>query len=287
MIVIQILSGISHGAVLFVAAAGLTLTFGVLRIANFAHGSLYMVGAFVVFSVTQAIGASNAGFLAAVVLAPLVVAALGALIDVALLRRIANRASQYQLIVTYAVTLIVADLTAVFWGRNHQTVPRPPLFNGSISIGSYNFPFYNVVLMAVGLLVAISLSLLIGYTRIGKIIRAAVMDKEMVAASGINVQSVHTLVFALGAWLAGLAGALAAPVGSISVGMESNIVVECFAIVIIGGAGSIGGAFAAAMTIGLVQGLGIIVAPRLASAFIYLILFIVLLVRPQGILGRV
>ena len=286
MITIQILSGISHGAVLFVAAAGLTLTFGVLRIANFAHGSLYMFGAFVVYSIAQVAGASNAGFLVALLLAPLVVGMLGALIDVALLRRIVSRASQYQLIVTYAVTLIIADLTAMLWGRNHQTVPRPPLLNGSISIAGNIFPVYNVVLIAIGILVAISLSLLIGYTRIGKIIRASVMDKEMVAASGVNVLQLHTFIFALGAWLAGLAGALAAPVGSISVGMDANIVVECFAIVIIGGAGSIGGAFTAAMTIGLVQALGIIVAPRLASAFIYLILFIVLLVRPQGILGR-
>lgn len=286
MIAIQVLSGISHGAILFVAAAGLTLTFGVLRIANFAHGSLYMVGAFVVYSVAQVIGSSDAGFLLAVVVAPLVVGLLGAIIDVALLRRIASRASQYQLIVTYAVTLIIADLTAMLWGRNHLTVPRPPLLNGGISITGYIFPVYNALLIAVGLLVAITLSLLIGYTRIGKIIRAAVMDKEMVAASGVDVLKLHTLVFALGAWLAGLAGALAAPVGAISVGMDANIVVECFAIVIIGGAGSISGAFTAAMVVGLVQALGIIAAPRLASAFIFLTLFIVLLARPQGILGR-
>ena len=113
------------------------------------------------------------------------------------------------------------------------------------------------------------------------------MDSEMLAASGINVRQLHTLVFAAGAWLAGLAGALAAPVGSISIGMDSGIIVECFAIVIIGGAGSISGAFIAAMGVGLIQSLGIIVAPRLASAFIFLVLFIILLVRPRGILGRV
>jgi branched-subunit amino acid ABC-type transport system permease component len=286
MILIQILSGISHGAVLFVAAAGLTLTFGVLRIANFAHGSLYMVGAFATFSIMRWVGNSTAGFLTASVFAPLAVALLGAAIEVFLLRRISNRSNHYQLILTYSVTLIIADLAAMLYGRNHLSVPRPPLLDGGIAIAGFTFPFYNVVLIVVGLAVAIFLALIFGFTRLGKIIRAAVMDSEMVAASGINVRQLHTLVFAAGAWLAGLAGALAAPVGSISIGMDSGIIVECFAIVIIGGAGSISGAFIAAMGVGLIQSLGIIVAPRLASAFIFLVLFIILLVRPQGILGR-
>jgi branched-chain amino acid transport system permease protein len=286
MMTIQVLSGISHGAVLFVAAAGLTLTYGILRIANFAHGSLYMLGAFVTFTIVRQFGNSTQTYLAASILAPFAVAAFGAAIDIVLLRRISNRSSHYQLILTYAVTLIVADVAAFIWGRNQLSVPRPPLLDGSILIAGSPFPFYNVVLIGVGASVAVLLALVIGYTRIGKIARAAVMDNELLVASGINVPRLHTLVFATGAFLAGLAGALAAPVGSIAIGMDANIVVECFAIVIIGGAGSISGAFIAAMVIGLIQAFGILVAPRLASSFIFLVLFAILLVRPQGILGR-
>jgi branched-chain amino acid transport system permease protein len=286
MMTIQVLSGISHGAVLFVAAAGLTLTYGILRIANFAHGSLYMLGAFVTFTIVQQFGNSTPNYLAASILAPLAVAVFGAAIDIVLLRRISNRSSHYQLILTYAVTLIVADVAAFIWGRNQLSVPRPPLLDGSILIAGSPFPFYNVVLIGIGASVAVLLALVIGYTRIGKIARAAVMDNELLVASGINVPRLHTLVFATGAFLAGLAGALAAPVGSIAIGMDANIVVECFAIVIIGGAGSISGAFIAAMVIGLIQAFGILVAPRLASSFIFLVLFAILLVRPQGILGR-
>jgi branched-chain amino acid transport system permease protein len=286
MMIIQILSGISHGAVLFVAAAGLTLTYGILRIANFAHGSLYMLGAFGTFTIVRQFGNSTPNYLAASILAPFAVAAFGAAMDIVLLRRISNRSNHYQLILTYAVTLIVADIAAFIWGRNQLSVPRPPLLDGSLLISGSPFPFYNVVLIVVGTSVAVLLALVIGYTRIGKITRAAVMDSELLAASGINVPRLHTLVFATGAWLAGFAGALAAPVGSIAIGMDANIVVECFAIVIIGGAGSISGAFIAAMIVGLIQAFGILVAPRLASSFIFLVLFGILLVRPQGLLGR-
>ena len=285
-ILIQVLSGVSRGMILFVVASGLTLIFGVLRIANFAHGSFYMIAAFLTFATTQAVGASGLGFLAALVLAPLAVAAIGAGIEVFLLRRIARREHLYQLILTFAVTLIVADGIKMIWGGAYRSVGRPPLLAGSIDILGRPFPIYSLVLIAVGLVIAALLILMIERTRFGRILSAAVLDPEMVGALGIDVPLLHTAVFTLGAWLAGLGGTLAAPVGSISIGIDNSIIIESFAVVIIGGSGSITGALVAALLIGVVQALGIMVAPRLAFAFIFLALCAVLTLRPQGLLGR-
>jgi branched-subunit amino acid ABC-type transport system permease component len=285
-LLIQILSGVSRGMVLFIVASGLTLIFGVLRVANFAHGSFYMVAAFVTYSVTRWVGGGTTGFIASLVLAPLCVAAFGVLIEVLLLRRIMHREHFYQLILTFAVTLIVADGVKLIWGRDYRSVPRPPILEGSINILGRPFPLYYVMLIVIGLVIAVALRLMLDKTRFGKTLRAAVADGEMVGALGINVPALYTGVFALGAWLAGLGGALAAPVGSIAVGIDNNIIIESFAVVIIGGVGSVPGALVGALVIGIIQAVGIMVAPRLAIAFIFMALCAVLLVRPQGLLGR-
>ncbi len=285
-ILVQVLSGVSRGMVLFVVASGLTLIFGVLRIANFAHGSFYMLAAFFTYTVTLMVGDRNLGFLAAILVAPVAVALIGAGVEVLLLRRIAVREHQYQLILTYALTLIIADLTKLFWGRDYHSVPRPTFLDGSIPIFDRPFPSYYALLVMIGMVIAIALSLLLSRTRLGKVARAAVSDREMVNALGVNVPLLYTAVFGIGAWLAGLGGALAAPVGSIALGMDSSVIIESFAVVIIGGVGSVPGAFVGSMIIGIMQALGIMVVPRLAIAFIFLVLCAVLIVRPQGLLGR-
>lgn len=285
-LLIQILSGVSRGMILFVVASGLTLIFGVLRIANFAHGSFYMLAAFVTFSVTKLVGAGDFGFLAALVIAPLAVAVFGGLFEVFLLRRIMQREHLYQLILTFAITLIVSDGIKMVWGGDYRSVSRPPSLDGAVEMLGRPFPVYYVLVIAIGILIAILLTQLMERTRFGRTLNAAVVDPEMVGALGIDVPRLQTIVFVLGAWLAGLGGTLAAPVGSIAIGIDNAIIIESFAVVIIGGVGSVPGAFAAALLVGIVQSVGIMVAPRLAIAFIFLALCAVLLLRPQGLLGR-
>jgi branched-subunit amino acid ABC-type transport system permease component len=285
-LLIQVLSGVSRGMILFVVASGLTLIFGVLRIANFAHGSFYMIAAFVTYSVMRAIGSGNLGFIAAIVVAPIVVGALGAAIEILMLRQIARREHLYQVILTFAVTLVVSDGIKMIWGGNNQSIERPPFLQGSIDILAHPFPIYSLLVIAVGLGIAAASTWLIGHTRFGRTISAAVVDPEMVGALGINVPRLYTMVFAIGAWLAGLGGVLAAPVGSVAIGIDNSIIIESFAVVMIGGAGSIPGALIGALLIGVLQAVGIMVAPRMAIAFIFIALCTVLMVRPQGLMGR-
>ncbi|HEX2890471.1 branched-chain amino acid ABC transporter permease [Vineibacter terrae] len=285
-ILIQALSGLSRGMVLFVVASGLTLIFGTMRIANFAHGSFYMLAAFLTYSVATMVGDRTWGFLAALCLAPPIVAGVGALIEWGLLKRIATRPHQYQLILTYAITLIVADGIKMLWGRDYRTVARPAGLDGAVTILDMPFPTYNAMLILVGMLIAVALHLLLTRTRFGKTIRAAVADGEMIGALGVNVQRLFTGVFALGAGLAGLGGVLAAPVGSVSLGIDSSIIIESFAVIIIGGVGNVMGALIGAVLIGVVHAVGILFAPKLAIAFVFIALCAVLLIRPQGLLGR-
>jgi branched-chain amino acid transport system permease protein len=283
---IQVLSGISSGMVLFLVASGLSLIFGTLGVANFAHGSLYMVAAYLTYTIARQVGGNTAGFVVALVFAPLIIALLGACIERFLLRRIADRAHQYQLILTYALTLIAADLVRLTWGSDSRTVPRPAGLDGAINLFGTPFPTYYLLLISVGILVAVALNLLLARTRFGKTLRASVADGQMVSALGIDVPRLHTGVFALGSWLAGLGGVLAAPVGSISLGIDSSIIIESFAIVIIGGVGSVGGALLGSLIIGIVKSVGILFAPKLAIAFVFIALCAVLVFRPHGLLGR-
>lgn len=282
---IQVLSGLSHGMLLFLVASGLTLVFGVLRVANFAHGSLYMIAAFVCYSVTLRLGSGNVGFLAAVLITPIVIAALGAMIEVLLLRRIITRAHHYQLILTYGLTLIFADLVRLIWGSEFRSVPRPPMLNGAVEILGRPFPTYYVAIILIGFVIALALWIALNHTRFGKTVKAIVNDREMVEALGINVPAVCTAVFVGSAWLAGLGGALVAPVGSVAVQMDIGIIVEAFAVVIIGGVGDIRGALIGAILIGILHSLGILIAPRMAIAFTFIALCLVLLIRPNGIMG--
>lgn len=285
-IIAQALSGLSSGMVLFLVASGLTLIFGTLRIANFAHGSFYMLAAFLTYTMTTVVGNGTAGFLVSLVLAPLAVALLGAAIERFLLRRISTRAHQYQLILTYSLTLIFADGIKLIWGRDNHTVPRPAGLEGALNVMGMPFPTYYAMLIALGASIALALHLLLTRTRFGKVLRAAVADGQMVGALGIDVPRLYTGVFALGAGLAGLGGVLAAPVGSISLGIDSSIIIESFAVVVIGGVGSVGGALLGALIIGVTKSVGILFAPKLAIAFVFIALCAVLVLRPQGLLGR-
>lgn len=281
--IVTLLSALTDASSLFIAAAGLTLVFGAMRIINIAHGSFYMYGAFLV----AAIAGTTAGakLWLAILLAPLVIAAIGASVELTVLRRIYEREHLVQLVATYALFLIFADLALRFWGSTPRSVSVPTLLGGSVSIGSRQFPAYDLFSIGAAVAVALGLWLVLQRTALGWRIRAAVEDPETLSSSGTNVPLLFTTVFTIGALLAGLAGALAAPLESVVPGLDSSIIVTAFIVAVIGGLGSITGAAIGAVLISLFNAAGAIWAPNWEPAFIYLAMIVVLAVRPWGLLG--
>src|SRR5574341_2643322 len=284
-IVLLILAGFTRAAILFVVASGLTLVFGVLRVINMAHGSLYMIGAFVAAAVIQQV-AGGGGYWLALVAAPLAVAAIGAIIELGVLRRIYQAEHVVQLLATYALILIFDDLVKMTWGAEYKSVSAPAALLGSISIGDRPFPIYNLFVILWALILAVALWLMIHRTGLGRLIRAAVEDAEMLEALGVNIPRIFLAVFVIGAFLAGLGGVLVAPLGSIGLGMDVTILIEAFVVAVIGGLGSFPGALLGAGIIGMMFSFGITVAPRLAMAFVFLAMVLVLIVRPWGLFGE-
>jgi len=280
---IAFLSALTDAGSLFVAAAGLTLVFGALRIINVAHGSFYAYGA---FGVTTLAGAAGGGrFWLALLVVPLAVAALGAAVEVTVLRRVYGRDHLAQLVVTYALFLVFADIALRLWGSQARSVPVPSVLAGSVSLGSGQFPRYDLFVIAAAVLVGLGLWALLQRTALGWRIRAAVEDQELLASAGSNVPLLFTTVFALGALLAGLAGVLAAPLESVSPGLDASIIIAAFIVSVIGGLGSVAGAAAGAVIIALFNTAGVLWAPSWEPAFIYLAMITVLALRPWGLLG--
>jgi branched-chain amino acid transport system permease protein len=280
---ITFLSAMTEASSLFIAAAGLTLVFGAMRIINIAHGSFYMYGAFLV---TAVVGAAGGGrFWLALAVAPLALAGMGTIVEVAVLRRVYRRDHLVQLVVTYALFLIFADLALRFWGTQARAVAAPSLLSGSVSIGSSSFPVYDLFAIGAAVAAGVALWALLQRTALGWRIRAAVEDSETLAASGTNVPLLSTTVFAIGALLAGLAGAIASPLQSISPGLDASIIVQAFIVAVIGGLGSVTGAAIGAVIISLFDTAGVLWAHSWEPAFIYLAMIAVLAVRPWGLLG--
>ncbi len=284
-IVLLIMAGLTRAAILFIVAAGLTLVFGVLRVINMAHGSLYMIGAFVAASVIQQVGGAGSFWLA-LVAAPLAVALVGAIIELGVLRRIYHAEHVVQLLATYALILIFDDLVKMTWGAEYKSVSVPAIFAGSIAIGDRPFPIYNLFVTVWAIALALGLWGLIYRTGLGRLIRAAVDDAEMLEALGVNIPRIFCGVFVIGAFLAGLGGVLVAPLGSIGLGMDVTILIEAFVVAVIGGLGSFPGALLGAGIIGMMFSFGITVAPRMAMAFVFLAMVIVLIIRPWGLFGE-
>ena len=281
--IVTLLSAMTEASSLFIAAAGLTLVFGAMRIINIAHGSFYMFGAFILTSVagSAAGGRLWLGLLAA----PLALAVLGAGVEVSVLRRIYKRDHLVQLVATYALFLIFADIALHLWGSQGRSVNPPSPLDGSVSIGSSKFPSYDLFAIGAALVVGGALWALLQRSPLGWRIRAAVEDPETLAASGTNVPLLSTTVFTIGALLAGFAGALAAPLQSVTQGLDATIIVYAFIVAVIGGLGSVAGAAIAAVIISLFDTVGVLWAPRWSSAFIYLAMIAVLALRPWGLLG--
>src|SRR5262245_8102508 len=273
--------------VLFLIASGLSLIFGVTRIVNFAHGSFYMLAAYLTYTVATTLPPlGGVGFYAAVALAALAVGGIGLVVEVGLLRRVYRAPELYQLLATFALVLLVSDVVAMVGGRENKTGPTAPGLGGSVRIAGQLFPTYDLALIAVGLGVAALLWWLFHRTRWGVLIRAATHDREMVAVLGVDQRRLFTAVFALGSALAGLAGALQVPRQALTTVMDTTIITEAFVVVVIGGMGSVPGALLAAVLIGVVDALGVLWLPQASLVMTFVVMAVVLIVRPWGLLGR-
>lgn len=281
----QVFVGLSRTTILFIVASGLSLILGVLRIPNVAHGSLYMIGAFTAFTVTKVFGEGPTAFWMALIIAPLFVALISLIAERGMFQFLYEREHLMLLLLTFAFSLVFGDLVKLVWGGEYKSVPVPVIFQGFVPLfGGLPFPIYNVFLLVAGPVVAILLWLLTNKTKIGKIARAAAVDREMVGAVGINVSWVFAVVFVIGCLLAGLGGVLVAPTVSVTLGMDHNLIIEAFLIVIMGGLGNIWGALLGALIFGITQSLGILVWPQFGIVFPYIAVVVVLLFRPTGLL---
>ena len=286
LLLVQLLNGLANAMFLFLIASGLSLIFGVTRIVNFAHGSFYMLAAYFTYSLAAALPLGPAAFYAAALLAALLVAALGGLVEVLLLRRVYRAPELYQLLLTFALVLVVADAVRFFWGADNKTGPVAPGLAGSVPIAGQLFPSYDLAVIIFGPLVALGLWLVFHRTRWGILIRAATQDREMVAALGVDQRRLFTGVFVLGSFLAGLGGALQVPRLALTTVMDTTVIVEAFVVVVIGGMGSVWGALLASLLIGVLNAYGVLVLPKASIVLMFVVMAVVLIVRPWGLLGR-
>ncbi len=282
----QSLSGLTAAMFLFLIASGLSLIFGVLKIINFAHGSLYMIGAYISWNMTLILGKTSLGFLGAVAVASVSVAILGGLVERFLLRYMYKREELYQLLFTYALVLIFADACKFIWGTQPHSVSRPPILSGSFDLLGVRFPHYDLFIIVLGPLIALGFWVLLNRTSFGRIIRAAALDREMVGALGANVSGLYLAMFVLASVLAGLSGALVSPIKSVVPGMDVEIIIEAFIVVVIGGLGSLCGTLLGSLIYGLTLAFGILIFPRFSIFAAFVIMAVVLIVRPWGLMGR-
>ncbi len=281
LFVVQCMNSLQLGVMLFLMSAGLTLVFGIMNLINLAHGSLYMLGAYLAATFQQMTGS----FLLGVALALPVVTAVGILLEVALIRRLYRRDHLDQVLVTFALILFFNELVRLVWGPQAYFMDLPASLSGTVTLlPGAPYPAYRLAIVAAGLAVAAGLYLLITRTRTGMLIRAGATHREMVAALGVNVRRLFALLFGLGAALAGFAGMMAGPILSVEVGMGESVLIVAFVVIVIGGIGSVRGAFVAALLIGFVDTFGrMLLPPALASMVIYLFMAAVLFWRPQGL----
>ena len=295
--VTQLLNGLQLGVLLFLLAAGLTLVFGIMDCVNLAHGSLYMVGAFVCATVTLATESFLLGVLAAVP----ATFAIGVLVEVLVIRHLYQRSHLDQVLATFGLILVFDTLVHIVWGPEGLNFPLPQVLNGQVTLpGGVIFPVYRLVIIASGLAVALAMWTVIARTRTGMLVRAGASNPRLVNALGVNIQALFTLVFATGAALAGLAGLLIAPITQANIGMGNEILIVAFVVIIIGGIGSIRGAFIAALIVGLIDTLGRsfldgamklmlsnqaaeTAAPAVSAMLIYILMAAILYFRPQGL----
>jgi branched-chain amino acid transport system permease protein len=282
----QSISGLTAAMFLFLIASGLSLIFGVLRVLNFAHGTFYMLGAYTTYQLVQWVGGGPGRFWLAALGGALAVAALGGLVERFLFRHLYGAEELYQLLFTYALVLVLSDAARMLWGTQQKSVSRPPELSGSFSLFGATIPSYNLLIILLGPTIALAFWLTLQRTRAGRFIRAAALDRETLGALGVNVDALYTWVFVLASFLGGLGGALISPMRATTPGMDTEIIVEAFVVVVIGGLGSFWGTFFGALIYGQVLSFGILFFPRFSIFAVFALMAAVLIVRPWGLLGR-
>jgi len=281
MFTINLFNGLVYGALLIIMSSGLALIYGLRRVVNFAHGSLYMLGAYLGYSI-----ATQTNFWVALVAAPLVMAAVGALLDRYAFRLLQDRDPLTVVLVTFGLLLVIEDLVQTVWGKDNLSVPAPDLLSVSLDLFGTPVPAYRVAVVAVGAAVALGLVGWLRFSRAGLFVRAASTDPTTTAMQGVNTDALGATVVALGTALAGLAGVVAAPFLSLSPAMSSDVLIDSFVVVVIGGLGSLIGAFVAAVLLGQVQSLGAVYLTDAAAVIPFALMVAILLWRPSGLAGN-
>ncbi|WP_028878011.1 branched-chain amino acid ABC transporter permease [Terasakiella pusilla] len=279
-ILIQLLNSVQYGLLLFLISSGLTLVFGIMGVINLAHGAMYMIGAYLTYAFVDWTGS----FGLALLLGLPVMLVVGIIIERFLIDHLYKKDHLFQVLLTFGLILILNDLQSLIWGNDTHGVPIPDLLSGSITLtDTMQYPIYRLSVSAICLVLAVAMYWVIQKTRLGMTIRAGASNREMVESLGINVRTLFTIIFAAGVALAGFGGMISAPLSSVYPGMGDSVLIICLVVVVIGGIGSIKGAFWGAMLVGLVSTFGPILIPSLASVMVYLVMAIVLLVKPRGL----
>ena len=279
---VQALHGLVYGMLLFLVASGLTLIFGMMGVLNFAHGALYMLGAYFSFTILQWTGM----FWLSLIVAPFLVMVVGMVMERFFLRKVHVYGHAHELLLTFGMAYIIEELVKIIWGNEPVRVDLPHILSGSVTFLGIEYPVYRLFILLISFLVFILMFLVLFKTRAGIIVRAAVSNKEMVDALGFNVPMVFLLLFGMGAWLAGLAGVIGGPYLITNPAMASTIIIDLFVVVVIGGLGSVGGALIASLLIGQLQSIGILFLPEFAIVFEFLLMALVLIFRPHGLMGE-
>ena len=278
----QTISGLSMATLLFLVASGLTLIFGVGNVFNFAHGSFYMIGAYFGY---QFVSIWGVNFWLSLILASISAGVFGMLMESLFLKRIYGRANEggFQILLTYCFILIIDDLVKIVWGTEYKSLPRPAGFHGAFQIGDIYLPAYNLLIIGIGLVVVIVAWWLLAKTRPGRVARAAAVDREMVGVLGVNVPLTMTVVFGIATALGGMAGALAAPLRTVTPGAGIEVIIDSLIVVVLGGMGNFWGAWLGALLIGEVNSFAVALIPQWASLFSFLVMVIVLVFKPEGL----
>jgi len=287
VIIRQVMAGLANGMLLFLVASGLSLIFGLSRVINFGHGALFMIGAYLAYSVVGANSPDLVTFIAMLFAATIGLFVVGVAFEMAILRRIYNSPQAFQLLVTFGLVLIAGDAVRLIWGPAEKSIPLPPIIDDVIQLFGVTFPLYRALLIAIGAAVCLALWWLLYRTHWGVLVRAATADREMLRALGVNVRRIYTVIFGVGAALAGLAGALMAPIVSIGPGLHADVLTEAFVVVAIGGLGSFPGALVGALLVGQANAFGILSFPQMSIVVPFVLMAVVLILRPRGLMGHI
>lgn len=282
MYVAQGIHGLAYGMVLFLVASGLTLVLGMMGVLNLAHVSFFMLSAYFGYQMVTWTGSYWMALLAA----PMLTAVFGVLMERYLLKKVHSYGPMAELILTLGVAFIITDAIKVVWGTQNLPLTPPPSLEGLINIFGMQYPSYRIFLIALSLIILLIMSLVLYKTRLGMVVRAAVSDAEMVDALGINVPLVFMAVFGVGTWMAGVAGVAIAPILTVSPGLADQMGMDAFIVIIVGGFGSLGGAFLVAILCGLLSAYGVQFLPQYAAVLLFIFMAVVLVIKPEGLFGE-